>query len=120
MYMNQLTVIGFTGQDADFHYTHNGTPVTTLSVATTESWKNQNGEWQSRTEWHRVVAFDRLAEYAKTLQKGSHLLVQGAIRSREYDKDGVRQRIVELRADTIAKLDRAVRRQESDADGTDD
>jgi single stranded DNA-binding protein len=51
MYMNQLTVIGFTGQDAEFHFTSNGTPVTTLSVATTESWKNQDGEWQSRTEW---------------------------------------------------------------------
>jgi single-strand DNA-binding protein len=120
MYLNQLTVIGFTGQDPEFHYTPNGTPVATMSVATTESWKNTEGEWQSRTEWHRVVTFGRLAEYAKTLQKGSHVLMQGAVRSREYDKDGVRQRIVELRADTIAKLDRAVRRQERDAEGGDD
>ena len=57
MYMNQLTIIGFTGQDADFHYTPNGTAVTTLSLATKESWKNDNDEWQSRTDWHRVVAF---------------------------------------------------------------
>ena len=60
MYMNQLTIIGFTGQDAELHYTQNGTPVTTLSVATKESWKNDQGEWQSRTEWHRVVAFGKL------------------------------------------------------------
>ena len=73
MYMNQITIIGFTGQDAELHYTQNGTPVTTLSVATKESWKNAQGEWQSRTEWHRVVAFGKLAEYAKTLPKGSHL-----------------------------------------------
>src|SRR5262249_36535446 len=85
----QLTIIGFTGQDAELHYTQNGTPVTTLSVATKESWKNDQGEWQSRTEWHRVVAFGKLAEYAKTLPKGSHLLVQGPLRSRGYDKDGL-------------------------------
>jgi single-strand DNA-binding protein len=119
MYMNQLTIIGFTGQDADLHYTQNGTPVTTLSVATKESWKNGQGEWQSRTEWHRVVAFGKLADYAKTLPKGSHVLVQGSLRSREYDRDGVTHRVVELRADSIGKLDRAVRRDEADA-GTDE
>ena len=65
MYMNQLTIIGFTGQDAEFHSTPNRTPVATISVATKESWKNEQGEWQSRTEWHRVVAFGKLVEYAK-------------------------------------------------------
>ena len=70
MYMNQLTIIGFTGQDADFHYTPNGTAVTTFSVATRESWKNDKGEWQSRTDWHRVVTFGKLAEYTRTLPKG--------------------------------------------------
>jgi single-strand DNA-binding protein len=114
MYMNQITIIGFTGQDADFHYTQNGTPVTTLSVATKESWKNDQGEWQSRTEWHRVVAFGKLAEYAKTLAKGSHVLVQGDLRSREYDKDGIKHRPVELRADSLGKLDRAMRREEGE------
>jgi single-strand DNA-binding protein len=114
MYMNQLTIIGFTGQDTELHYTQNGTPVTTLSLATKESWKNDQGEWQSRTEWHRVVAFSRLAEYAKTFPKGSHLLVQGSLRSREYEKDGLKHRVTELRADSIGKLDRAVRREEGD------
>jgi single-strand DNA-binding protein len=113
MYMNQLTIIGFTGNDAETHYTTAGTLVTTLSVATKESWKNADGEWQNRTEWHRVVAFGKLAEYAHTLSKGSHLMVQGAVRSREYERDGVKHRIFELRADTIAKLDRAERRQDS-------
>jgi single-strand DNA-binding protein len=115
MYMNQLTIIGFTGQDAELHYTQNGTPVTTLSVATKESWKNDQGEWQSCTEWHRAVAFGKLAEYAKTLPKGSHLLVQGPLRSREYEKDGLKHRVTELRADRIGKLDRAVRRDEGEA-----
>ena len=74
--MNQLTLIGFTGQDAEVHYTQNGTLVTTLSIATKESWKNADGSWQSRSEWHRVVLFGPLAEYARTLTKGSLVLVQ--------------------------------------------
>ena len=104
MYLNQLTIIGFTGQDADFHFTSNGTPVTTLSVATKESWKDAAGDWQSHTEWHRIVAFGKLAEYAKTLTKGTHVMVQGSLRSREYEKDGVSRRVSEVRAETIAKL----------------
>ena len=54
--MNQLTLIGFAGQDAEVHYTQNGTLITTLSVATKESWKNADGAWQSRSEWHRVYS----------------------------------------------------------------
>jgi single-strand DNA-binding protein len=61
--------------------------------------------------WHRVVAFGKLAEYAKTLAKGTHMLIQGKMRSREYEKDGVLHRVFELRTDTIAKLDRAERRE---------
>jgi single-strand DNA-binding protein len=109
MYLNQLTIIGFTGQDADFHFSSNGTPVTTLSVATKQSWKDAVGDWQSHTEWHRIVAFGKVAEYAQTLTKGTHVVVQGSLRSREYEKDGVSRRVSELRAETIAKLDRAQR-----------
>jgi single-strand DNA-binding protein len=109
IYLNQLTIIGFTGQDADFHFSSNGTPVTTLSVATKESWKDAAGDWQSHTEWHRIVAFGKLAEYAKTLTKGTHVMVQGSLRSREYEKDGVSRRVSEVRAETIAKLDRVQR-----------
>jgi len=107
--MNQLTLIGFTGQDAEVHYTQNGTLVTTLSLATKESWKNAEGAWESRTEWHRVALFGPLAEYARTLTKGSLVLVQGAIRSREYEKDGLKHRVFEVRAESIGKLDRAER-----------
>jgi single-strand DNA-binding protein len=114
--MNQLTIIGFTGSDADTHYTPGGTLVTTLSVATKESWKDADGNWQSRTDWHRVVSFSKLAEYSRTLTKGSYVMVQGAVRTREYERDGVKHRVVEVRADTIGKLDRAERRTESDVD----
>jgi single-strand DNA-binding protein len=102
MYLNQLTIIGFTGQDADFHFSSNGILVTILSVATKESWKDAAGDWQSHTDWHRIVAFGKLAEYAKTLTKGTHVMVQGLLRSREYEKDGVSRRVSEVRAKTIA------------------
>ena len=115
MYLNQLTIIGFTGSEADVHYTANGTLITTLSVATKESWKDAEGEWQSRMEWHRVVLFGKLAEYGRTLAKGSHVMVQGSVRTREYEKDGLRQRVFELRAETLGKLDRAERRESGDA-----
>jgi single-strand DNA-binding protein len=113
--LNQLTIIGFTGSDADVHYTQSGTLVTTLSVATKESWKDADGNWQSRTDWHRVVSFSKLAEYSRTLQKGSYVMVQGAVRTREYERDGAKHRIVEVRADTIGKLDRAERRSDTEA-----
>jgi single-strand DNA-binding protein len=112
--MNQLTIIGFTGNDAESHYTPNGTLVTTLSVATKESWKDAGGQWKSRTDWHRVVSVASVAEYSRTLPKGSYVLVQGTVRTREYERDAVKRRVVELRADTIGKLDRAERRREGD------
>jgi single-strand DNA-binding protein len=110
--MNQITIIGFTGSDAEAHYTKDGTLVVTLSVATKESWKDADGNWQSRTDWHRIVSFAKLAEFARTLMRGSYVMVQGAVRTREYERDGVKHRIVEVRADTVGKLDRAERRTE--------
>jgi single-strand DNA-binding protein len=115
MYLNQLTIIGFTGSEADTHQTSNGALMATVSVATKESWKDSSSEWQSRTEWHRVVCFGKLAEYLRTLAKGTHLLVQGRVRTREYQRDGANERVFELRAETIAKLDRAERQTSSDA-----
>ena len=114
--LNQLTIIGFTGSDAEAHYTPNGTLVVTVSVATKESWKDADGNWQSRTDWHRVVTFGKLAEYTRTLTKGSYVMVQGAVRIREYERDGLRQWLTEVRADSVGKLDRAERRAESDGD----
>ena len=87
--LNQLTIIGFTGNDGEAHYTPNGTLVVTLSVATKESWKDADNSWQSRTDWHRVVTFGKLAEYTRTLTKGSYVMVQGAVRTREYERDGI-------------------------------
>ena len=114
--MNQLTIIGFTGNDAEAHYTPNGTLVVTISVATKESWKDADGNWQTRTDWHRVLSFGKQAEFTRTLTKWSYVMVQGALRTREYERVGAKHRTVELRADTIGKLDRAERRIEVEGD----
>ena len=59
MNMNQLTIIGFCGANAETKYLPNGTPVTKFSVATKRSWKDENDEWKEKTQWHNVVAFGK-------------------------------------------------------------
>jgi single-strand DNA-binding protein len=89
--VNKVTLIGNLGQDPTTRYTQGGKAVTELSVATSESWKDKNGEVQERTEWHRVVFFERLAEVAgEYLRKGSKVYVEGQLRTEKYtDKDSV-------------------------------
>jgi single-strand DNA-binding protein len=111
MYQNRISLIGFTGKDAEARTTNNQTPYTVLSLATKSSYKDKkSGEYVSHTEWHRIVAWGKLGEFARTLKKGTHLLVEGELRSREYaDKKhkDVQRRVWEVRADSILKLDRA-------------
>ena len=110
MYLNRLTLIGFLGNDAEAKNTAFGKTFTQLSVATKTSWKDNEGEWQSRTEWHRVVVWgEKLATFAATLKKGTHIQVEGPLHSREYEKDGVQSRVWELKAESILKLDRIER-----------
>jgi single-strand DNA-binding protein len=120
MYSNTVTLIGFLGGDPDRRETKNNNAFTVLSLATKTSWKNkQSGEWESRTEWHRAIAYGKLAEFAATLKKGAHVQIQGELRSREYEKalEGkkkatVKQRIWEIQVSSILKLDRAQRSDE--------
>jgi single-strand DNA-binding protein len=89
-----------------------------LSIAAETSWKDDRSQWQSHTEWHHVVAWgEQFAGYAAGLKKGAHVLVEGALRSREYEKDGVKHRISECKAESILKLDRPGRDSGSPADG---
>ncbi len=114
MYQNRLSLIGFSGKEPEQKTTKNGTAYTVFSLATKSSWKNENDEWESRTEWHRIVVWSkRLAEFALELPKGAHLQVEGELRSYEYEKDGVKQRVWECRAYRIAKLDRIERADEA-------
>jgi len=107
MYQNRVTLIGFTGGDAEVR-TNNNRSFTILSLATKSSYKKDD-KYVSHTEWHRCVVFGKLAEFAKTLTKGAHILVEGELRSREYDskKTDTKQRLWEIRVTSILKLDRA-------------
>jgi single-strand DNA-binding protein len=109
MYQNKVNLIGFLGSDAEVRTTNNRS-FTTLSVATKSSYKNKkSGQYVSHTEWHRCVVFGKLSEFAATLTKGAHVQVDGELRSREYTskKTDAKQRMWEIRVNSILKLDRA-------------
>ena len=112
MYLNRITLIGFLGSDAEKKVS-NTTNIAVFSLATQTSWKNAaSREW--RTEWHRCVAFGKLAEFAATLTKGAHIAIEGELRSHEYQREvavgpqttSIRQRVWEVRVDSVLKLDR--------------
>src|ERR1022692_1154843 len=107
MYQNKVTLIGFLGSNPEVR-TNDNRSFTTLSLATKSSYK-KDGKYISHTEWHRCVVFGKLSEFAKTLTKGTHILVEGELRSREYDskKTDSKQRVWEIRVASILKLDRA-------------
>ncbi len=114
MYLNRLTLIGFLGRDAESKQTSTGRTYTVLSIATKSSWKDkETGEYTSRTEWTRCIAWGKLGEWAASLTKGLHLQVEGELRTREWtDRVGkpaieVKRRIAEMRVDSVLKLDRA-------------
>ena len=106
--INKVILIGNVGIDPDVRYLPNGNAVTTLSVATSESWKDKTtGEKQDRTEWHRVVCFNRLGEIAgEYVRKGSKLYVEGSLRTRKWqDQQGQDKYTTEIIASDIQMLD---------------
>jgi single-strand DNA-binding protein len=112
MYLNNVTLTGFLGGDADTRTTKNDTNFAAFSLATKNSWKDRaTGEWVSRTEWHRAVVFGRLTAFAATLKKGDHVQIQGQLRTREYVKDEAKKTVTEIRVTSILKLDRSHKQQ---------
>ena len=118
MYLNHVQLIGFLGKDPEKRQVRgNGANFTVLSVATQQSWKDSNDEWQSKTEWHRVVAFNRLGEsIADTLHKGDHVLVDGQLVSSKYDRENGKSKKAKapkvdifwsVRANSVRRLSRA-------------
>ena len=107
--VNKVTIIGNLGRDPEIKYTQSNVPVANLSVATTESWKDkQSGEWQEKTEWHRVVAWRYLAERAeKYLRKGKQVYIEGKLETRKWtDKEGNDRYTTEIVARELMLLGR--------------
>jgi single-strand DNA-binding protein len=105
--LNKAQVIGNAGKDAEVRYTGTGKAVASFSVATTDSWKDKvSGQMQERTEWHNIVAWDRLAEICgEYVKKGTKVYIEGRIQNRSYDdKDGNKRYISEIVANDLLLL----------------
>ena len=105
--LNRCTIIGRLGQDVEVRYTQSNVAVATLSVATSEKYKDKSGELVEKTQWHRIVAWGRLAEICqKYLKKGSLAYFEGPIETREWtDKEGVKRYTTEIKALNMQMLD---------------
>ena len=106
--INKVILIGNMGAEPETRYLPSGGAVTNIRLATSESWKDKNtGQMQERTEWHRVVFFNRLAEIAgEYLHKGSKVYIEGALRTRKWqDKEGRDQYTTEIVANEMQMLD---------------
>ncbi len=108
MSVNKVILIGNVGRDPEVRYLENGTATCTIPVATSETYLNKAGERITTTEWHNVVLWRALADFAsKYVKKGSQVYVEGRIRSRSYDdKDGNKRYITEIVANSLQLLGR--------------
>lgn len=104
--LNKVQLIGNLGKDPELKYTPSGVAVATFSIATSESWKDQEGNQQEKTEWHNIVAWRKLAEIVgEYLKKGKKVYIEGKLQTRNYEKDGVKRYITEIVADQLIMLD---------------
>lgn len=105
--VNKIILIGNLGQDPELRYTSSGVAVASFSMATSESWKDQDGNVQEKTQWHKLVAWRKLAEIVgEYLKKGSKVYVEGRIQYRSYDdKNGVKRDVTEIVVDQMLMLD---------------
>jgi len=106
--VNKVILIGRLGADPQLKYTPSGTAFVNFSVATNQSWKDQEGNQQERTEWHRIVAWSKLAEIiGEYLKKGSNVYLEGRLQTRSYeDTNGVKRYITEIVANEMVMLGR--------------
>src|SRR5499427_7801843 len=104
--VNKAILVGNLGRDAEMRFTAGGTPVATVSLATTERFTDREGEKREDTQWHRIVIWGKTAESLQEyLTKGKQIYVEGRIQTREWDdKDGNKRYTTEIKADRITLL----------------
>jgi single-strand DNA-binding protein len=104
--VNKVIIVGNLGNDPEIRYMPNGNAVANLSLATSESWKDQQGQTQERTEWHKVTMYRRLAEVAgEYLKKGSQIFIEGKLQTRKWqDQSGNDRYTTEIIADNMQML----------------
>ena len=113
--VNKVILVGNLGGNPEVRYTAGGQPVANFRLATTERWVNRNGEKSEMTEWHRVVAWGKLAEICgQYLQKGKQVYIEGKIRTRQWqDQQGQKRYTTEIVVNNMVMLGRAGERMES-------
>lgn len=117
--VNKVILIGRLGKDPEIRYTNDSTPVANFAIATSEYYKDRNGEKKESTEWHNIVAWKQLAEISeKFLTKGKLVYIEGKLRTRSWeDRDGNKKYATEIVADTLTML---AKQEESAASVTSD
>ena len=105
--VNKVILVGNVGNDPEVRYMPNGNAVANVSLATSETWKDKNtGDQQEKTEWHRVVFFNRLAEIVEQyVKKGSKLYIEGRLQTRSWEQDGVKRYTTEIVSNEMQMLD---------------
>ena len=106
--VNKVILIGNLGRDPEVRYTPDGVAVANFTIATSEEWKEKTtGEKRERTEWHRIVAFRRLGEICgEYLTKGRQVYIEGRLRTRSWEKDGITRYTTEIEASAMQMLGR--------------
>jgi len=104
--VNKVILVGNLGRDPEMRYMPSGDAIASFSVATTDNWKDKNGQKQERTEWHRISMFGKLAEIAgEYLKKGSSVYIEGRLQTRKWqDKEGNERQTTEVVADRMQML----------------
>lgn len=103
--MNKVILIGRLGGDPELKYTPNGTAQAKLNLATSERWKDNDGNNKEKTEWHRIITWRRQAEFAgEWLKKGQLVCVEGKLQTRSWEQDGEKKYMTEIVADNITML----------------
>lgn len=105
--LNKVQLIGHLGADPELRYTNTGKAVTTFSISTNDAWTDANGQAQEKTEWHKVVAWEKLGEIAgEYLAKGRQVYLEGKLQTRSYDdqKSGTKKYVTEIIAREIILL----------------
>jgi single-strand DNA-binding protein len=105
--VNKVILVGNAGNDPEFRVMPNGNGVANVSLATSETWKDKTtGDQQEKTEWHRVIFFNRLAEIVEQyIKKGSKLYIEGRLQTRSWEQDGVKRYTTEIVASEMQMLD---------------
>ncbi len=113
--INKVTLVGNLGKDPEVRHLESGSSVARFSLATNESYRDKDGNWQTRTEWHVVVVWRALAERAeRDLKRGSLVYIEGKLRTRSYqDSNGVEKSITEVEGQVLRALDRRERNDQS-------